>query len=322
MNSSGWQDSTVHVSFSIWDLSDSYNKYAGTALVSLLENTSCPVCVHLLYDKNLHSNLSSYSENKRAYRNIEVKYGCKIFFHHVDAPSWLHNLPSVRFFSFGTFLRLFLPDILKNINKVIYLDCDICVTADIADLWSFNLSGKSIGVDDTLFNAGVIIFDLDKIRQNYDLAKQTLEFLNAHPRTRLLDQDALQSVFENDCSVFDRKWNITSPHHKEFTDMKGIFHFTWVKPWNVWNGGTFAESEFWRYFSKTPWGDDVVKLSSEFAHCTNLSVDIAKESANRLIYYPIIYRLKYWMLFTLGLISLHWRELLVRIKDWIIFWQR
>lgn len=316
------QRDIVHVSFSIWDLSDSYNKYAGTALVSLLENTLNPVCVHLLYDENLHSNLPSYSENKQAYRDIEKKYDCKVYFHHVDAPLWLHNLPSVRFFSFGTFLRLFLPDILKNINKVIYLDCDICVTDDIAELWSFDLSDKSIGVDDTLFNAGVIIFDLDKIRQNYDLAKQTLEFLNTHPRTRLLDEDALHSVFEDDCSVFDRKWNITSPHHKEFTDMKGIFHFTWTKPWKVWGGGTFAEYEFWRYFSKTPWGDDVVKLASAFAECANLSVGFAGDVANRLIYYPIIYRLKYWGLFTQELISLHWRELVVRIKDKILFWQR
>lgn len=322
MNSLVGQGDTVHISFSIWDLSDSYNKYAGVALVSLLENTSYPVCVHLLYDENLHQDLPSYSENKQAYRNIEGKYGCKIYFHHVNAPTWLHNLPSVRFFSFGTFLRLFLPDILPNISKVIYLDCDVCVTADIAELWSFDLSGKSIGVDDILFNAGVIIFDLNKIRQNYDLAKQTLEFLNDHPRTRLLDQDALQSVFGNDCSIFDRKWNITSPHHNEFTDRDGIFHFTWLKPWKVWGGGTFAEYEFWRYFSKTPWGDDVVKLSSAFANCTNLSVDDAKVSADRLIYYPIIYRLKYWVLFTLGFISLHWRELIVRIKDWIVFWQR
>ena len=321
MDSLVGQNDTIHVSFSVWDLSDSYNKYAGVALVSLLENTHSHVSVHLLYDENLHADSPTYSENKQAYRDIEEKYGCEISYHHVDAPEWLHSLPSVRYYSFGTFLRLFLPDVLPNVNKVIYLDCDVCVTADISDLWVFDLNGKSIGVDEQNFNAGVIIFDLDKIRQNYNLAKQTLEFLDKNPRTRLLDQDALQHVFKDDYSTFDRMWNITTPYHSDYAGKNGIFHFIWTKPWKVWTGGTFAEHEFWRYFAKTPWGDDIEKLADAFANCSNLSLPHAKESANRLINYSLTYRLRYWLLFTQAFVSLHWRELRIRVKDLVFFWR-
>ena len=54
----------VHVTFSIWDLSDSYNAIAGVAIVSLLENTKSDVVIHLLYDEKLHADQPFYSKNK------------------------------------------------------------------------------------------------------------------------------------------------------------------------------------------------------------------------------------------------------------------
>lgn len=309
------QRDIIHVSFSIWDLSDSYNRYAGVAIISLLENTQNPVCIHLLYDKYLHADLPSYSENEQAYHDISLKYDCDIIFHHVIAPDWLHNLPSVRYYSYGMFLRLFLPDVLNNVDKVIYLDCDVCITADIADLWSLDLNGKAIAVDELKFNSGVIVLDLVKIRKNYNLANQTLNFLSLHPRIGMPDQDALQYVFKDDCVFFDRKWNIITQYHLEYDGKSGIFHFIWTKPWKVWSGGTFAEREFWRYFEKTPWGDNIDKLSDAFANCSNLSLPHAKESANRLINYSLLYRFKYWFSFTQSFIFLHWRELKIRLKD-------
>ena len=41
---------SIHVAYSIWDLTDSYNSIAGVALVSLLENTDEHIIIHLLYD--------------------------------------------------------------------------------------------------------------------------------------------------------------------------------------------------------------------------------------------------------------------------------
>lgn len=307
---------TIHVSLSIWDLADAYNTYAAVTIVSLLENTPKLVHIHLLYDEKLHASDPCYKINREYYASIEKKYGCKITFHHVDAPSWLEELPSVRFFTFGTFLRLFLPDVLPDIDKVIYLDCDICVSADISGLWNSNLYGKAIAADDVAsLNAGVLILNLNKIRSEYQMAKMTLEFLNDHPRTKYLDQDAIQAVFFGDISVFERKWNVTTPHHLEFEGQPAVFHFNWIKPWKVYSGGTYAEIEFWKYFSKTPWGSDPKQYIHALATCSDLSLELVETVSNRLLYYPLGYRFQYWCLFTWALIRINFRELKVRIMD-------
>ena len=305
---------SIHVAYSIWDLTDSYNSIAGVALVSLLENTDEHIIIHLLYDEELHKESHEYTQNYKKYIEIQNRYNCEIIFHHVDAPEWLHTLPSVRYYSFGTFLRLFLPDILTDVNKVIYLDCDICVDTDITGLWNFDLSGKSLGVDTLKFNAGVIVMDLDKIRKDRELAKETLTFLNEHPRTRLLDQDALQYVFKDDVAFFDRSYNITTDFHDDYSEVKGIFHYTWTKPWKVWRGGEYPEMVFWKYYSKTPWAD-FQQFVSALASCSDLSHQHATVSAERLLYYPLKYRIQYVWKFIMSFTRIHFRELKIKTLD-------
>lgn len=308
----------IHVSLSIWDLADTYNKYAAVTVVSLLENCSTPNLVHfhLLYDEKLHIDSPYYKLHHEYYASIQKKYGCEITFHHVTAPNWLQDLPSVRFFTFGTFLRLFLPDVLQDVDKVIYLDCDVCVSADVAYLWNFDLSGKAIAADNkTSFNAGVLILDLKKIRSDYQMAKMALGFLNDHPRTKYLDQDALQVVFSGDISMFERKWNVTTPYHSAFSYKSAIFHFTWIKPWNVYCGGTYAELEFWKYFSKTPWGSEFPQFVHALATCSDLSLSMADDTSKRLLCFSVGYRVNYLAVFVLGLIRINVREFCIHLRD-------
>ena len=304
---------TIHVAYSIWDLSDSYNAIAAVAIVSLLENTNSNVIIHLLYDKNLHVDSLSYSENLQKYLEVESKYNCEIVFHHVQAPEWLHTLPAVRFFSFGTFLRLFIPEILENVIRVIYLDCDVCVNTDIKALWGLNLDGKSIGADTSKFNAGVLVMDLERIRRNHNLSKEALIFLNEHPRTPYLDQDALQYVFKDDICFFDRMFNLTTSFHNDWKGKEGIFHYTWTKPWKIYVGGEWSELLFWEYYSKTPWAN-LPSLVSVLASCSNLSILHATLSAERLLYYPFKYRLSYMWKFVITFIRIHFRELKVLLQ--------
>ena len=306
----------VHVAYSIWDLSDSYNAIAGVALISLLENTKSHVVIHLLYDEKLHTDFPAYTENYKKYLCIQERYNCEVLFHHVDAPEWLHSLPSVRYYSFGTFLRLFLPEIVPWLDKIIYLDCDICVDTDIVDLWNFDLKGKSLGVDTLKFNAGVIIMDLQKIRKEHELAKETLTFLNNHPRTKLLDQDALQHVFKDDVVFFNRLYNITTDFHDTYAEKRGIFHYTWTKPWKVWRGGECPEMTFWKYYSKTPWANFPYFVKA-LAECSDLSLQHANTSAERLLYYPLKYRIHYLLKFIFSFTRIHLRELKVKTLDCI-----
>lgn len=101
--------------------------------------------------------------------------------------------------------------ILKNLARVIYLDCDMVACGDLSELWHYDLQGKTIGaVEDPLalknmrrlgigeahfyFNAGLLLIDLDKWRRE-NTQERLFEYLSAHPeQLKHQDQDLLNVV--------------------------------------------------------------------------------------------------------------------------------
>ncbi|MBO6025195.1 MAG: hypothetical protein J6P83_10135 [Bacteroidales bacterium] len=104
-----------------------------------------------------------------------------------------------------TYYRLLASDILpKDIQKVIYLDCDIAVVSDIKPLWNVELTGKAIaGVDDcdeeknrnrlgipahsTYINAGVALYNLEYWLENH-VSELFFEYVRKN-ETKLLLMD-------------------------------------------------------------------------------------------------------------------------------------
>ncbi len=87
-----------------------------------------------------------------------------------------------------TYFRLFIPDLYPDFNKAIYLDSDIVLMSDVAELYNINIERNLLGVvaDDiiqkneifqeyvekvvgvesykTYFNAGVLLMNLEVLR--------------------------------------------------------------------------------------------------------------------------------------------------------------
>jgi lipopolysaccharide biosynthesis glycosyltransferase len=137
----------------------------------------------------------------------------------------------------ATLLRLLLPAILVDVNRVVYLDCDLVVLKDITELYETNLLGLPLAacldypmgfawpngdartVDDyisnvvgltdwkTYFNCGVLVIDLEHFRK-IGLAQAAEEFLE-RTRYRLFeDQDALNHVIDGAYVRLDPRWNV------------------------------------------------------------------------------------------------------------------
>jgi lipopolysaccharide biosynthesis glycosyltransferase len=144
----------------------------------------------------------------------------------------------------ATLLRLRLPSVLKDIDRVVYLDCDLVVQNDIATLYDtdlldfplaacldFWLTGPpplappiagwgvaewhtflrevvELGDCKAYFNAGVLVMDLKRLR-NTGLIHAAEEFLEeTNYKTVYVDQDALNHVINGAFVRLDSRWNV------------------------------------------------------------------------------------------------------------------
>ena len=146
--------------------------------------------------------------------------------------------------TYMTMTRCYFASLLPNESKIIYLDLDVMVEKDISEFWNLDLQGKEIaGVVDTKFfltyktpqitdvstyiNAGVLLMDLDKIRENKTHV-QMYKLLHSIPLF-YLDQDCFNLTC--DILVVDCKYN--SGYATNDSDEALIYHVIRPKPWQT-----------------------------------------------------------------------------------------
>ncbi len=175
-------------------------------------------------------------------------------------------------------------------KKILYLDADIAVVADVRKLARTNLDGHPIGavidcfIDEdqfaadwgltpghAYFNAGVLLLDLEKIRAE-KLFTRALDVLAANAgKLPYNDQDALNIVFWNRWRPLGAEWNVQrwmvtdeAPHdlpaHKSLDGrMPAIVHYTGHhKPWlsDAWHPWSWL---YWDALRATPFLDEVAR---------------------------------------------------------------
>ena len=156
--------------------------------------------------------------------------------------------------------RLIVPLLIrKDIERLIYIDCDTLVYEDLTDMYNYDMKGKTLGVvldvcwsqhtwkanTAKYFNSGVLLFDCKRWRDNEYFVK-VREALN-HKNNSLPDQDALNRVMHKDSIYLPLRYNLqlraddkhyyTNIDRLEYNDSKEhpvIAHFIGrVKPWHV-----------------------------------------------------------------------------------------
>lgn len=131
----------------------------------------------------------------------------------------------------STFYRILAPlYIPNNVDKILYLDCDIIVRHSLQQLWNTDISNYAIGaVTDCLsgdikkynslqydyslgyINAGVLLINLKYWREN-DVTNRILSFINEHPeRLQYEDQCAINYVLRNEKKFLPIKFNVQNP---------------------------------------------------------------------------------------------------------------
>jgi lipopolysaccharide biosynthesis glycosyltransferase len=144
------------------------------------------------------------------------------------------NLPKNYHLPMASCLRILIPDLLKDLSKVIYLDCDLIVNTDLAKLWDIDMDRKPLlavqdmGIpymsylsrlreyysysklevtDKKYFNSGVLVMDLKKWRAN-EISYKVMHFLEKKQKyITMQDQDALNLALADQWGQLEPKWN-------------------------------------------------------------------------------------------------------------------
>jgi lipopolysaccharide biosynthesis glycosyltransferase len=178
------------------------------------------------------------------------------------------------------YYRLFMGELIRDVSKILYLDCDVIIQDDITPLFDLDVNDVellavrepdySTGILHR-FNSGVMLANLDKWRENRIL-ERGIEYAQTHPLP-LHDQSVLNAVIK-DWKTLDYKWNALTSHYdrsfehnllkflmteEQFIDLRHnpkIVHYNGsVKPWNIdrCKGPLRFRELYRRYRNKTPW---------------------------------------------------------------------
>ena len=268
-------DDAIHCVFSA---DDGYCQHLAVALVSLLANNKA----NRLDITILHGGLSE-SNQRRLRSVVDGRSNARMTLYQLEKGSFSH-LPEVGHLTVATYFRLFLPLILApDVRKVIYIDADTAVLADLRELWDTDLQGHPIAAapeyerihhrrlslpDDVLrFNAGVMLIDLDVWRAE-DLLAKCLAFIEQNAGIlQSGDQDAMNVVLMRRVRFIGLEWNYQIYMRYRHVDGSGmseeaferiaanpkIVHFAGKrKPWRYRDEVRY-EATYLRYLKATPW---------------------------------------------------------------------
>ena len=190
----------------------------------------------------------------------------------------------------SAFLKFDIPIILKEYNKILYLDSDTIVNNDLSELYNIQLNNTYAGVIldigdlfykssqiltlEKYFNSGVILFNAEKYRQE-DLATKLLEIYKNNNESFIChDQDTFNIGFNENITVLPPKYNFQQSINeyplksvlkyyqieKNSLDKNNIqiFHYTRMKPWLY--KYAYYQKEWTKYYEMTIFKNIPLKL--------------------------------------------------------------
>ncbi|WP_349946243.1 DUF4422 domain-containing protein [Lacrimispora sp. BS-2] len=209
---------------------DFYVPYMSVCIQSIIESTKKQFCKIFVF----HTDISA--ENQKLLC-LQVKKSSNIVLNFIQIGEYVDNyrLQSKDHITVETFYRFLILDIMKEYEKVIYLDCDLIVCRDLSELYETDLENNYIGavydVDfagqlnspwlrikeyerKTLhlkdpykyFQAGVLLMNISKMRKAIT-AEQLLEMATTGIY-KYSDQDILNIVCENRITYLNMSWNV------------------------------------------------------------------------------------------------------------------
>lgn len=199
-----------------------YVAHGAAMLLSALDHRrEAALTVHYLHPPELPHGA------REALRRMVESEGGEIAFYEVP-DEWVRGFPIVGFTRKATWYRVFLPELLPEVSRVLYLDADVIVLDDLRELWAVELGdrllaavtnvpqwdhaerpaaiGMAPGVE--YFNAGVLLLNLEQMRRE-QTGPALRDYIRRNAsRLEWRDQDALNLVLGHRRLALDPRWNV------------------------------------------------------------------------------------------------------------------
>ena len=248
---------------------DNYAKHAGVVVASILKNSGAEdVLAFFILDGGISDTNKVNIESLKALKNCEINFvpiNNEIFKDYM-------NVKTHSYISIATDYRLKLGSLLPEVNKIIYLDCDVIVNDSLAFLFNTDMEdyiiagvsdikGKKVKENPHYVNSGVLLIDLDKIRNEgierdfWEFTINNLDFITSGA------QGIINEVLKGRVKLLPEEWNVQSSNftnRSSFTKNPKIIRFVAKrKPWHY-ASFSYHRDYYFKYLQCTPW-----KLSEE-----------------------------------------------------------
>lgn len=202
--------------------------------------------------------------------------------------------------SIETVYRLFIPEILQEYDKVLYLDCDLVVNSNIAELYKTDIDGYILGAAhdaysqaaiehiekalnilyESAFNAGVLLINTKKFLQE-KVKEKCFDLLNKdwdreERRYIYMDQDVLNIVCNDKVRFFSMEWDyqwgcmkfgipepvgVYAEEYRRAQENYKIIHFSGSeKPWEY--PELCGAQDYWQYARQSFFYEELLRRIS------------------------------------------------------------
>ena len=217
----------------VFSSSQEFLPFLSTALNSLVANSNPSI----FYDVYVLGNQLEHNLQAKVKSIINSHENFSLSFINVQEMTKSFELNERGEVKKESYYRLLIPELFKNFEKVLYLDCDLIVNDDLSELLQIDLEGNLLAASldvneisslrdnyggakeycrnvlrlehpELYFNAGVLLFNINAFRQHYS-TEYLLEFAEAC-QFRYQDQDLLNVLCENKVKFLDQRWNYSA----------------------------------------------------------------------------------------------------------------
>lgn len=287
----------------VYSVNNNYAPYLYVSLQSLIDNIDMQheYRIYILYTDLEKRHRKHFKQLKD--HNIQIE--C------VDVSKNMRGIviEDNNYLTVETCYRLLLPEIFQKYERILYIDTDTLIMADIAELFESKLNGKavgaiheavsiylkkyyqSLGVGEA-FNAGVLVIDMELFRK-MNIGSRCLALLmedckKEKRNLQYMDQDALNIVLKGNVCFLDSTWNFLYRYlqdidllHEEqregylerVNNIKIIHYVSEMKPWE------YPEYKladlFWKVAGRTPYYEEI--LFKNFGKKEDIKSNLFKE---------------------------------------------